>query len=98
MSKYPESIIDKELETCFICGTTQNIHIHHIFGGPNRKLSTKYGIVVALCARHHNMSNDGVHFNRTLDLKLKKHAQQKAMNKYGWDISEFVKIFGKSYL
>lgn len=98
MSKYPESIIDKNLSTCFICKTTQNLHIHHIFGAANRKNSTKYGLVVALCARHHNMSNEGVHFNRTLDKKLKAHAQSIAMEKNNWTVDDFRKIFGKNYL
>lgn len=91
------SIITKNFEKCIVCGITFNIHKHEIFfGTANRKLSIKYGLVVPLCARHHNLSKEGVHFNRNLDLKLKKIAQKKFEEKYP-DL-DFIKIFGKSFL
>ena len=91
------SIITKNFEKCIICETTFNIHKHEVFyGTANRKLSIKYGLVVPLCARHHNLSKEGVHFNRNLDLKLKKIAQKKFEEKYP-DL-DFIKIFGKSFL
>lgn len=98
MKRY--SIIhDLDERTCIVCGATQNTHIHEVFfGNPKRQLSIKHGLCVCLCARHHNGSNEAVHFNRTLDIKLKKYAQQKAMEHYGWTVDEFIKIFGKSYL
>lgn len=97
MSKYPDSIIDNDLSQCLICGTNKEIHIHHVFGGANRKLSTKYGLVVALCARHHT-SNEGVHHNKHLNEALKSIAQQKAMKYYNWTTEEFIRIFGKNYI
>lgn len=98
MKRY--SIIhDLEERSCLVCGTTQNIHIHEVFfGTANRQLSVKHGLCVCLCSRHHNGSNEGVHLNRTLDMKLKKHGQKKAMEHYGWTTEQFIKIFGKSYL
>lgn len=87
--------IEKE---CLVCGTSYNLHDHHIFfGTSNRKQSEKYGLKVWLCARHHNMSSEGVHFNRHLDLKLKKMAQEYYESHYGTR-EEFRKEFGKSYL
>ncbi len=84
---------------CIVCETTQNLHIHEVFfGTSNRQNSIKYGLCVCLCARHHNAGNEGVHRNRVLDLKLKKHAQQKAMDHYGWAVEQFISIIGKSYL
>lgn len=91
-----ESIIQEE-KKCYITGATANLHSHHIFGGGLRKLSEKYGLKVWLRADWHNMSNYGVHFNRELDLQLKKIAQAKWEEKYGTR-QEFRNIFGKSWL
>ena len=86
---------DKE---CFVCGTTLNIHDHHcIYGTSNRKISEKYGLKVWLCARHHNMSGEGVHFNKSLDLRLKTMAQEYYESHYGTR-EEFIREFGRSYL
>ena len=60
------SVLTNDLQHCCICGS-YNVAIHHVFGGANRKLSEKYGFLVPLEPRWHNMSVDGVHFNRELD-------------------------------
>ena len=91
-----ESIIQKEKE-CYITGSINNLHCHHIFGGANRKLSEKYGLKVWLRADWHNMSSYGVHFNRTLDLQLKQVGQLAFESRFGTR-EDFRRIFGKSYL
>lgn len=92
-----DSIIQKDLSECFVCGTNRNIHIHHVFfGTANRKQSDKYGCIVALCQEHHT-GNTGVHFNKTLDLHLKKLAQEKFNAVYGANKS-FLEVFGKNYI
>lgn len=91
-----KSIISNERE-CWVCQTTLNLHRHHIFFGmANRKQSEKYGCWVYLCARHHNMSNEGVHFNKVLDNCLKKETQRRFMEVYP-DL-DFVEVFGRNYL
>jgi len=83
---------------CYVCGTTYNLHSHHVlYGTSNRKKSEKYGQKVWLCAYHHNMSNDGVHFNKALDLRLKTMAQEYYEEHYG-SREEFIREFSKSYL
>lgn len=57
-----KSIVQSE-KRCYFCGTRDNLHEHHIFPGSNRKNSEKYGMKVYLCANHHNMTKDSVHFN-----------------------------------
>lgn len=84
-----------EQKTCWVCGTTQNIHKHHIFGGPNRKISEKHGMTVNLCMEHHT-GNCGVHFNKTLDLQLKQMAQKNFETLFGHD--EFMKVIRRNYL
>lgn len=91
-----KSIIQDNMHECFVCRTTLNLHTHHIYGAANRKNSDKHGCIVRLCARHHNMSNEGVHFNRVLDLKIKQMAQRKFEETHSRE--EFRAIFGKSWL
>ena len=91
------SIIVEDLKHCLVCGTSFNIHIHHcIYGSANRKKSEKYGLIVPLCAKHHNMSNEGVHFNKELDMKLKQLAQKRFMEVY--PNQNFLDIFKRNYL
>ena len=92
-----KSIISNK-EECLVCQTPLNLHRHHIFfGTSNRKQSEKYGCWCFLCARHHNLSNEGVHFNKELDLMLKKYCQKKWEEIHG-DREQFIKTFGKSYI
>ena len=92
-----KSIMNNE-KKCIVCSYTKDIHKHHIFyGSANRKLSEKYGCWCYLCAVHHNMSKVGVHFNRELDLKIKRECQQKWEETHG-NREQFIKVFGKNYL
>ena len=51
------SIIQIENEHCFYCGRVAS-EWHHIFGGPNRKLSEEDGLKVRLCWQcHHDVHN-----------------------------------------
>ncbi len=91
------SILQKEMNECYFCGATKNLHIHEVFfGTANRQLSIKYGCCVSLCAIHHNLSNASVHFNRDMDLNLKREMQKKFIEVY--PELDFLKIFRKSYL
>lgn len=92
-----ESIISNE-QNCYVCGTPYGLHKHHIFEGIGRRqVSERYGCWVYLCARHHNMSDEGVHFNKSLDEKLKRICQEEWEKRYG-DRDEFRKHFRRSYL
>lgn len=88
----------QEVKECYVCQTTSNLHDHHVlFGTSNRKKSEKYGLKVWLCAYHHNMSNEGVHFNKILDRALKLKAQAYYEENIGTR-EQFRQEFGKSYL
>ncbi len=91
-----KSVIVDDMEHCLVCGSPY-IQVHHIlYGTANRKLSDQYGYVVALCQEHHTGST-GVHFNKPLDLHLKKLAQKHFEGKIGTR-EHFREVFGKSYL
>ena len=89
------SIIQENLSECYKCHTTYNLHCHHVFEGRNRQNSERYGLKVMLCGKHHNLSNEGVHFNKEFDLELKKLGQQKFEENYP-DL-DFLSIFRKNY-
>ena len=91
-----KSIIQHEKE-CYVCGKTTDLHDHHIFfGTSNRKQSEKHGMKVWLCQEHHT-GNNGVHFNKDLDMTLKRTAQVHFETHIG-NREQFREIFGKSYL
>lgn len=93
-----KSIISNE-EHCLVCGKTWNLHRHHIFGGHGkRNMSEKYGCWCYLCGDHHDMSDAGVHFNRELDLELKRRCQTVLENEYGWTKEKMIRIFGRNWL
>lgn len=97
MNKHTESLISNE-PCCLICGTTRNLHKHHLCSGYGRReLSERYGLWVYLCADHHNMSPYGVHNDKAFDLTLRKMGQQAWEQSYGTR-EEFIKIFGRSWL
>lgn len=90
-----KSIISNE-KKCFLCGSTQWIEKHHVFGGACRKLSEKYGLTVYLCHYCHNEPG-GVHHSAEVREKLQKQVQEAAMKHYGWDERIFITIFGRNY-
>lgn len=91
----PKSLLSNE-KKCYVCGTTRDLHRHHIYFGSNRKWSEKYGCWVYLCALHHNMSNNGVHSDRELDLRLKAECQKAFEDIYSRE--KFMEVFGKNWL
>jgi|LGVF01.2.fsa_nt_gb hypothetical protein len=89
-----------DLDYCIICGSP-HIQKHEVFyGTANRKKSIEYGLVIPLCYAHHNKDKQSgsIHFNPDFDLEQKQKAQKIAMEKYGWTIEDFRKVFGKNYL
>ena len=91
-----KSIISNN-KRCIVCGTTKNLHRHHIYYGTgNRRQSEKFGCWCYLCGNHHNLSNEGVHFNSDLDEAIKRVCQIRFEAYHSRD--EFREIFGRSYL
>lgn len=85
---------------CAVCGSSNNIHIHHIIFGKNRKKADEDKLVIPLCYEHHEGMH-GVHgkYGSELDLKLKKEAEIKwLLQDYDRSINDFIKRYGKNYL
>lgn len=93
------SILVKQLDKCYICGTSSGVALHEVFyGTANRKKSKEDGMVIPLCGVHHNMSGVGVHYNKELDLRLKQYAQRVWMKYYNKTEEDFIDRFGQNYL
>lgn len=75
------------------------LHRHEVFyGTANRQKSIEDGLVVYLTPELHNMSNEGVHFNKEFDLELKQAGEQIWLNYYNKTIDDFIKRYGRNYL
>lgn len=85
-----------ELKPCWFCGMTDWVEMHHIFSGPYRRASTKYGLVVPLCHYCHNEPPNGVHHNHKNMLILKRWGQEQFEKNH--TRLEFMEIFGRNYL
>lgn len=91
------SIITKNLEHCYICYKKgmKNIpkdDLHELLEEKNRQVSMKYGLVIPICRKCHNLvTND-----KTLQDKLHKVAQKEFKKHYKTE--NFIQIFGQSYL
>ena len=90
-----KSIFRKE-KNCYFCGTTLNLHLHHIYFAANRKISDKNGFTTYLCQEHHT-GLSGVHLNIEKDLELKRACEQWYLNN-GHTKTEFIQLIGHNYI
>lgn len=90
-----KSILQSTRE-CYISGKAGCLHRHHIYGGPNRKISEANGFWVWLAPEWHNLSDAGVHMDRSLDLLLKRDCQEKFEQTHSRE--EFMALIGRNYL
>jgi hypothetical protein len=92
------SILTDDLTMCYISGSSKEqgaeIHIHHIFNAANKANSEKYGFIVPLRADWHDMASYGIHFDRELDLRMRRKCQNYWLEHYGTQ-EEFISVFGK---
>lgn len=96
-----KSIIQEDKTKCYICGKNASadyfgLDEHHVFFGPNRQVSEKYGLKVYIC--HDSCHLNGVHQNAKLCKSLQAKVQKIAMKHYGWDMETWRSLFGKNYL
>lgn len=82
-------------DECFICHGKVECE-HHIYFGPKRKISERWGFKVPLCNRCHNMSEYAVHFNKERDRYLKMICQEKFEETHSHE--EFMRLIGIDYL
>ena len=97
MLKIRKSIMQTEKE-CYITGAVSGLERHHIFEGPNRKVSDRNGFWVWLIGYYHNKSDYGVHMKNghELDMRLKRECQAKYEQAHTRE--QFMALIGKNYL
>ena len=85
---------------CWLCGQWgDDLEEHHIFGGKNRKLSTKYGLTVYLHgAKCHRLGPNAVHVNPETAQMLHEYGQKKWMEENNGTVNDFIRVFGRNYL
>lgn len=94
MAKIRSALI-KDLYHCAECGRGDTA-VHHVFyGTANRRLAQEDGYIIGLCPEHHT-GDDGIHFNKQMDLRWKRYAQAHYERTHSRD--EFIARYGKSYL
>ncbi len=94
-----KSIVDNT-NYCYVCSHFKMRyvlanHTHHIFGGPNRKLSDADGLTVRLCTRCHSQVHDteNIYYH-----ELHKIGEKAWLEHYHLTIPDFIKRYGKNYL
>ena len=92
---YAPSIVQDDMESCYICGLGGDLIRHEPFNGSNREKSKNLGLWVNLCEFDHRMCHQ---YPSTYGGSLKRQAQAKAMRHYEWDYDDWRRRFGKSYL
>ena len=92
-------VCNQDIKQCYVCSTRNNLHLHHIMFGKNRKKADEDGLTVWLCYQHHE-GTYGVHGKNghSLDLTLKKQAEQIWIEHYNKTTEDFRIRYGKNYL
>ena len=91
-----KSIMQVE-KKCYLSGRTDWLEKHHLYQGPNRKWSEKYGLWVWLHHFWHNEPPNGAHFNKNVMDYLHREGQ-KAFEEVHGTREDFMRIFGRNYL
>lgn len=94
--KFKKSILQKDDDRCFFCGSPFFIETHHIFGAGLRGMATQNGFVVSLCHMCHNEPPDGVHFNKARKRYLQELCERKFLETHTCE--EWKSLVGRNYL
>lgn len=86
------SIITNNLNWCYICQVKKKNDLNEVFGGSNRQMSMKYGLVIPVCRECHSEYD----INKELRLKYQQEAQKIFEEKFSHEL--FMKEFKKNKL
>lgn len=96
-----KSIMQDDPDICYLCGEYargDGLDWHHVFGAALKPKSEKYGLKVRL---HHNQCHifgkKAIHKNKEIADRIKAEAQTIAMERYGWTLADWMKLFYKNY-
>lgn len=101
--RHPASVLRQEDGTCYLCVRKNhdcsmhgNLEIHHIFGGPNRRISEENGFKVRLCPEHHRTGPDAVHCSVESMRLIQRDAQRQYEKNHSRQ--QFMSLIGRNYL
>lgn len=83
-------------KVCYITGSTEGLHFHHVYRGRNRGISDRKGFTVWLRADWHVCSPYSVHEDHRLMLRLQRECQREYEKTHSR--AEFIRLIGRSYL
>lgn len=90
-----------QLDTCCITGAKSKdgykIVPHHIFEGPYKAVSEKYGFILPIRIDWHTGHSYSIHEDIDLSLKYKRICQDYYLNKLNKSEKDFVREFGHLY-
>lgn len=87
---------------CYMCmkrgdfSPKPHLQKHHVFMGPNRRISEEQGFYVWLCPECHIFNSHAVHKDNEACRKLQREAQQAYERDHTRE--EFMSLIGRSYL
>ena len=99
---HPPSILPQRPGECYLCerlGEPRSwayLEKHHIFDGPNKKISEENGFTVKLCVDHHREGPRAVHRNIDMMRLLQRDAQRKYEQSHSR--KQFMELIGRNYL
>ena len=90
--------IMQDTKECYVTHRTDGLQLHHIYFGPNRKISDQNGFTIWLRWDRHIADSPfkTPHNDRDTDLKYKRDCQAKYEETHTRE--EFIALIGKSYL
>ena len=87
---------DDSLIQCYLCGQYGPVEEHHVFGGPCRSISDRYGFVVHICRKYHSLIHDS---EKGVEMKLQLHQEgQRIYEQRIGNRRAFIQDFIRSYL
>ena len=86
------SILTDNMQICYICNKARKDDLHEIFEGSNRQNSMKYGLVIPICRKCHDLWK--------IDIQLKQKVREEAKQKFYklYSKEKFLEVFGKFYI
>ena len=92
-----KSVFDDDTPVrCYLCGAVGPTDEHHVFGGPCRPISDRYGLVVHICRRCHSLIHDSAEGKELRDY-LHQKGQIVYEERFG-NRRAFIREFIRSYL
>lgn len=90
-----KSIIQNNVDHCFMCLSNSNLETHHVIGGAHKTKSEYYGLLVKLCPLCHRVGKHAVHNNRQNMDRLRALAHVAFEGEYS-DL-DWLRTFGRNY-